>query len=299
MTYKPPYEITYKMIDYISQIMKIVGKLSVNEKLSNKPRLRKTNKINSIYSSLAIENNQLSRTQVRDIINGKNVIGPQKDIIEVKNAILVYDQIKGINPYKEEELLKYHKLMMNHLVYDAGLYRQGEEGVFEDEKIIHIAPPAERVPILMKDLFEYVNQYEEHILIKSCVFHYEFEFIHPFSDGNGRMGRLFQTCLLASKDSIFTYLPIETMIKERQSEYYQAIANSNQNGNSNEFIEFMLDIILETIHKMVKDVETYGEYLDIYEKKLYQIMEDEIPYTTKELMNILNMKSRSSLKNIT
>ncbi len=296
MAYKPPYTITSNMLNYVSSIMKLIGQLTSNHGLDNKPQLRRTNKINSIYSSLAIENNILSEKQVRDIINGKLVIGPKRDILEVQNAIKVYDSILTINPFDSNELLKYHGVMMESLVDDYGKYRLGQEGVFDGDRVIFIAPPATRVPSLISDLYDYINNYDGNILIKSCVFHYEFEFIHPFSDGNGRMGRLFQTCLLASEEEVFAYLPIESIIKERQQEYYDAIATCNKEGNSNTFIEFMLDSILETVKRIIKTSKKESGLLSIQAKKLINIMEVGIPYSTKELLELLEMKSRASFK---
>jgi len=296
MVYKPPYTVTSKMINLISAIMKQIGKLTSNSGLDNKPQLRRTNKINSIYSSLAIENNALTKNQVKDIINGELVVGPKRDILEVQNAIKVYDNILEINPFNEDDLLKYHRVMMESLVDDAGKYRFGQEGVFDGDKVIHLAPPADRVPSLMNDLFDYLCDYEESIIIKSAVFHYEFEFIHPFSDGNGRMGRFWQTCLLASEEEIFAYLPIESIIKERQQEYYDSIALSTKDGSSNRFIEFILDSILETLNRIVEEVSKYSQYQSIQVKKLLQVMEDDYPYTLRELLDILNMKSRVSFK---
>jgi len=296
MTYKPPYTITSKMLDYISNIMKLVGQLSNIGNLDNKPRLRRQNTINSIYSSLAIENNSLTRKQVADIMNGKLVFGPKRDITEVKNAINVYDNIQNINPYDPNELLKYHSIMMESLLSDAGTFRLGQEGVFDGDKVIFIAPSADRVPALIGDLFDYLNNYDENILIKSCVFHYEFEFIHPFSDGNGRMGRLLQTCLLASKEKIFVYLPVETIIKERQQAYYKAISDCNQVGNSNLFIEFMLDAIFEALTRIIQSTRLEKNHVSIQVKKLFGIMEVETPYSTLELMKLLNLKSRVSFK---
>jgi len=296
MAYKPPYTITSNMLNYVSSIMKLIGQLTSNHGLDNKPQLRRTNKINSIYSSLAIENNVLSEIQVRDIINGKLVIGPKRDILEVQNAIKVYDSILTINPFDSNELLKYHGVMMESLVDDYGKYRLGQEGVFDGDRVIFIAPPATRVLSLISDLYDYLNNYDENILIKSCVFHYEFEFIHPFSDGNGRMGRLFQTCLLASEEEVFAYLPIESIIKERQQEYYDAIATCNKKGSSNTFIEFMLDSILETVKRIIKTSKKESSLLGIQAKKLINIMEEGIPYSTKELLELLEMKSRASFK---
>ncbi|MBI9009752.1 MAG: Fic family protein [Tenericutes bacterium] len=296
MAYKPPYTVTSKMINIISAIMKQIGRLTSNSGLDNKPQLRRTNKINSIYSSLAIENNALTKNQVRDIINGKLVIGPRRDILEVQNAIKVYDNFLEIKPFTESDLLKYHRIMMESLVEDAGRYRLGQEGVFEGDKVIHLAPPADRVPSLMSDLFDYLNNCEENLFIKSSVFHYEFEFIHPFSDGNGRMGRLWQTCLLASDEEIFSYLPIESIIKERQQQYYDSIALSTTVGNSNIFIEFILDSILETVNRIVEEAGKQGHYQSVQVKKLLQVMNEDYPYTLRELLDLLEMKSRVSFK---
>ncbi|MEC9485641.1 MAG: Fic family protein [Candidatus Izemoplasma sp.] len=297
MAYKPPYEITSKMIDYISKIMKLIGQLTSSSGLDNKPRLRRTNRIHSVYSSLAIENNKLTKNQVRDVLNGKIVIGPKRDILEAKNAIRCYDDILTINPYESKDLLKYHGIMMESLIDDAGSYRLKQEGVFDGDKVIFIAPPHDRVPELISNLYDYLNNIKENILIKSSVFHYEFEFIHPFSDGNGRMGRLFQTCLLASEEEIFAYLPVESIIKERQQEYYDAIAICHKQGNSNVFIEFMLDAILETITRTINqsNLESIGYSIQV--KKLLSVMDMEIPYTALELMELCGLKSRASFKN--
>jgi len=276
--------------------MKMIGKFSSMNNLSNQPLLRRKNQIKSIHSSLAIENNQLSELQVKDLINGKLVIGPQKDILEVQNAIKVYEQIQDINSYTQKDLLKYHKLLMTSLVPDAGLYRKGQVGVFDDEKAIFMAPPADRVPSLMNNLYDYLNNYDENIFIKSCVFHYEFEFIHPFSDGNGRMGRLFQTCLLAKEEELFYYLPVESIIKKKQQAYYDAISKSNLEGSSNVFIEFMLNAIIETMNETLKESNIEKGSLSIQAKKLLLVLEEGIPHTTLELMEKVNIKSRTSFK---
>lgn len=276
--------------------MKMIGKFSSMDNLSTQPLLRRKNQIKSIHSSLAIENNQLSESQVKDLINGKLVIGPQKDILEVQNAIRVYEKIQDINPYTQKDLLKYHKLLMTSLVPDAGSYRKGQVGVFDDEKAIFMAPPADRVPSLMNQLYDYLNHYDENIFIKSCVFHYEFEFIHPFSDGNGRMGRLFQTCLLAKEEELFYYLPVESIIKKKQQSYYDAISKSNLEGSSNVFIEFMLDAIIETMNETLKQSNIEKGSLSIQAKKLLIVFEEGVPYTTVELMDKVGIKSRSSFK---
>ena len=296
MTYKPPYEINSSMLNKVATIMKMTGMFSSMNNLSSQPLLRRKNQIKSIYSSLAIENNQLSESQVKDLINGKLVIGPQKDILEVQNAIQVYEHIQDINPFSQKDLLKYHKILMTSLVSDAGSYRKGQGGVFDDEKAIFMAPPADRVPALINELYDYLNHFDENILIKSCVFHYEFEFIHPFSDGNGRMGRLFQTCLLAKEEELFYYLPIESIIKKKQQNYYNAISKSNQEGVSTKFIEFMLDAIIETMQETLMQSNIETSSLSTQAKRLLDVFEDGVPYTTLELMQKVNMISRSSFK---
>ena len=296
MSYKPPYEINTSILNKVAAIMKMIGKFSSMNNLSSQPLLRRKNQIKSIHSSLAIENNQLSESQVKDLINGKLVIGPQKDILEVQNAINVYEHLQEINPYAQKDLLKYHKILMTSLVSDAGSYRKGQVGVFDDEKAIFMAPPADRVPALMNNLYDYLNHYDENILIKSCVFHYEFEFIHPFSDGNGRMGRLFQTCLLANEEELFYYLPVESIIKQKQQAYYDAISKSNQEGASTVFIEFMLDAIIETMNDTLKQSNIERGSLSIQAKKLLTVLEEGIPYTTIELMDRVGIKSRASFK---
>ena len=296
MSYKPPYDINTSILNKVAAIMKMIGRFSSMNNLSSQPLLRRKNQIKSIHSSLAIENNRLSESQVKDLINGKLVIGPQKDILEVQNAIKVYEHIQDINPYSQKDLLTYHKILMTSLISDAGSYRIGQVGVFDDEKAIFMAPPAERVPALMNDLYGYLNHYDENILIKSCVFHYEFEFIHPFSDGNGRMGRLFQTCLLACDEELFYYLSVESIIKKKQQAYYDAISKSNQEGASTVFIEFMLDAIIETMNYTLKQSNIETGSLSIQAKKLLTVFEEGIPYTTTELMEKVGIKSRASFK---
>ena len=296
MPYKPPYEVNTSILNKVAAIMKMIGQFSHLSHLTSQPLLRRNNQIKSIHSSLAIENNQLSESQVKDLINGKFVLGPQKDILEVQNAIQVYEHLQEINPYHEKDLLQYHGILMKSLIVDAGLYRKGQIGVFDDGKPIFLAPPASNVQTLIHNLFDYINHDKEHILIKSCVFHYEFEFIHPFSDGNGRMGRLFQTCLLGKEEPIFYFLPVESIIKKRQQEYYDAIFKSNQEGSSTVFIEFMLDAMIETMHETLKQASVASESLSIQAKKLLTVMEEGVPFSTLELMQKVGIKSRSSFK---
>src|SRR5574344_448914 len=213
--------------------------------------LRKENRIKTIHSSLAIENNSLSLEQITAIIEGKRVLGSPNEIQEVKNALQAYELLLTLNPYEEKDLLKAHKLMMADLVKRNGKYRKDGVGIFDGNQVVHLAPPADRVPFLMSDLFEWLKNSDVHPLIKSCVFHYEFEFIHPFQDGNGRMGRLWQTVILKEWKSVFAWLPIETLIKENQKEYYNVLGVSDSVANSTKFIEFMLSVILKTIEDII------------------------------------------------
>ena len=253
----PPYTITDKMLNYVSEIMKKVGEANYFESLNRYPELRRKTRIKSIHSSLAIENNQLSLFQVEDVINGKPVIGEQKDIQEVKNAYEAYEQIDKINPYSVEDLKKIHKTLTFLIEKDAGKFRNHGECVRDGERIIFVAPPENMVNPLMNQLFDWMRKSKETVnpLILSCIFHYEFVFIHPFHDENGRTARLWQTAILSHWEKAFTYLPIESMIKKNQEEYYTAIQNCNNVGKSNEFIEFMLKIISETIDEMMNSKE--------------------------------------------
>lgn len=219
------------------------------------PMLRKANRIKTIHSSLAIEHNTLSLKQVTDIIDGKHVLGAPNEIQEVKNALQAYQLMSQLDAFKEKDLLRAHELMMLALVDNAGCYRHAGVGVFDGDKCIHMAPPADRVPALMADLFEWVKKTDVHPLVSSCVFHYEFEFIHPFVDGNGRMGRYWQTMLLSKWKGIFSWIPVETIVKEHQQEYYDVIAKCDTVGNSTAFIEFMLRCLLDAMKRIEDEPE--------------------------------------------
>ncbi|PHI18794.1 cell filamentation protein Fic [Lewinellaceae bacterium SD302] len=241
MAYSPPYEVDGFLRNLLAQVARLVGQLEGLQILQTDLRLRRENKIKSLHSSLAIEGNSLSLEQVTDVINEKTVWGPAKDILEVKNAIQVYDAMGRFTAGNEDDLLEAHGMLMTGLIAEAGRYRNSAVGVIDGEKVIHIAPPANRVPVLMGHLFDYLNEAEEDTIIKSCVFHYEFEFIHPFSDGNGRMGRLWQTIILKELYPILQYLPLENIIHRRQQAYYDALRHSQSVGNSNPFIAYALE----------------------------------------------------------
>ena len=303
MNYAPPFKITSKSINLIAEISEKIGILTA---LSENPlhvELRKENRIKTIHSSLAIENNSLSIEQITAIIEGKRVLGAPNEIQEVKNAVQAYELLLDLNPYKEEDLLRAHRLMMSDLVDRNGKYRKDGVGIFDGNDVVHIAPPADRVPLLMKDLFEWLKNSDAHPLIKSCVFHYEFEFIHPFQDGNGRMGRLWQTVILKEWKSIFAWLPVETIIKERQAEYYKALNSSDTNADSTTFIEFMLSAILDEINVLISEqdkkvtVNVTAKVTANQEKIIAELQKN--PYMTqKELSEIVGISLKSIRENM-
>ena len=297
--YIPPFDITNIMLDRISSIMKKIGKLENYKDLNKMPVLRRNNRIRSIHSSLAIEANSLSFDQVKDIIDGKKVIGPQDEIQEVKNAYKAYKLIKEVNQYSIKDLKKVHGVMTYLTVDESGEFRKGNEGVFDENgNCIHVCPPPEQVNELMKQLFKWMedNNGMIHPLILSSVFHYEFVFIHPFKDGNGRTARLWQNVILSNWEEIFEYVPIESQIKKYQEEYYLAIANCDHNGNSTEFIEFMLKMIDETLEDLMESTSVQASHISSYVNKLLDVMETGVAMTTSELMEKLNMKSRISFR---
>ena len=297
--YIPPFDITNIMLDRISNIMKKIGKLDNYKDLNKMPVLRRNNRLRSIHSSLAIEANSLSFDQVKDIIDGKTVIGPQDEIQEVKNAYEAYKLIKEVNQYSIKDLKKVHGVMTYLTVDEAGEFRKGNEGVFDEKgNCIHVCPPPEQVDELMKQLFKWMedNNGIVHPLILSSVFHYEFVFIHPFKDGNGRTARLWQNVILSNWEEIFEYVPIESQIKKYQEEYYSAIANCDHNGNSTEFIEFMLKMIDETLEDLIESTSVQASHISSYVNRLLDVMETGVAMTTSELMEKLNMKSRISFR---
>lgn len=296
--YKLSFTITNEILSYVSSISEKIGRITAISNLEAKPHLRKSNRIRSIHSSLKIEANSLSLGQVRDVINGKMVLGEQKEIQEVKNAHAAYERNSEIDPYSIKDLKKFHSIMTKYVVEESGNFRRGEEGVFNGERCIFMAPPARFVPQLMEDLFNWMKEAKNsvHPLILGSVFHYEFVFIHPFSDGNGRMARLWHTAILSKWKSVFEYIPIESQIEKFQDEYYEAIARCHVDGASTIFIEFMLsqiDKILDDISIQIsEDNERFSECI----KKLLAVMEYDIPYTGKTLMEKLGLKSKEGFR---
>ena len=296
--YTPPFSITNKMLDLVATIMEKIGKLDNYNSLNKMPTLRRNNRINSIHSSLAIEANSLSLNQVKDIINGKMVLGPQKEIQEVKNAYKAYEMIKEVSPYSIKDLLKVHGVMTYLTLDESGIFRSSAEGVFDGEKCIFMAPPQDRVPGLMEELFDFMKREKNNInpLILSSIFHYEFVFIHPFTDGNGRMARLWQTVILSNYKEVFEYLPIENQIKKYQEEYYNSIAHCHINGNSNEFIEFMLKMFDEVLNEIISSTSQALTQNNVYLVKLLGVMDNNIPMTANQIMEKLNIKSKETFR---
>ena len=296
--YKPPFTLTSVMFDYAVNITEKIGQINNYNNLRRMPILRKNNRIQSVHSTLAIEANSLSLKQVKDVINGKLVIGFEREIREVKNAYKAYEQITKINPYSIDDLLYIHGILTNGLIEESGKFRSGNEGVFdEDNNCIFIAPKPDLVMDLINDLFKYIKENKDKInpLILSSVFHYEFVFIHPFSDGNGRMARLWQNIILSHWKEVFVYLPIESLIKKYQKEYYKVIDDCNNSGESTEFIEFMLKMIDESLNNLLKNINSNT---DEYVNKLLEVMDYNIPVSAKELMNKLNLKSINSFRKV-
>lgn len=280
--YTPPFTITSDIVNLIAQISAQIERYAIRLEQSDGLRLRKANRIRTIHSSLAIEGNQLSEGQVRDIINGKNVVAPIKEIQEVKNAIRTYDMFPSLDPFSEKDLLRAHGTMMEALTDDAGSYRRKGVGVFSETGLVHMAPPPDRVPMLMGDLFEWLKKANDHLLIRSCVFHYEFEFIHPFSDGNGRTGRLWQSLILGRLHPLFHHLPVENMVYSNQQAYYDAIAASTAAGESTPFIAFMLGEILKTLK------EHQGEEKSGLQDKPHDKLHDKFPEVSEAAWKILD-----------
>ena len=241
---KPPFEITNTIIDAVAEIAELVGRLTMTNQISDNPTLRRSNRIRTIHGSLAIEQNMLSLEQVTAVLNGKHVLAPPKDIAEVKNAYEIYERLDELDPYSVDDLLTAHGIMTRELVDESGMFRTRPVGVVDQEgRVLHFGTLPQYVPDLVMELLDWVKNSDVHMLIRSCVFHYEFELIHPFADGNGRVGRLWHTLLLSKWNPAFAWLPVESIIHDRQQEYYDAINASNDTCESTAFIEFMLSAI--------------------------------------------------------
>ena len=297
-SYIPPYTISGKMLEQVASISEKVGRITSRKELESKPHLRRNNRIRSIHSSLKIEASSLSLDEVRDVINGHLIIGDQKEVQEVKNAYAAYEKISEIDPSSISDLKRIHGIMTHLTVKDSGKFRKGDEGVFSGGKCIFVAPPPHMVNGLMKSLLSWVKKSEGkvHPLIMAAVFHYEFVFIHPFSDGNGRMARLWHTVILYRWRSVFEYIPLESQIERFQEQYYDAIAKCNANGNSDIFIEFMLDMIDMVLNDVILQVNKANAETSEYVKRMLDVMEYDVPYTSKDIMARLGLKSKDTLR---
>ncbi len=281
---KPPYEINNSILKLLTSIAEKIGAVNANYLDRPSPELRKRNRVKTIKASLEIEGNTLSEDQVTAIIENKRVVGPKKDILEVINAIDVYEKLPQLDPGSLKSFLKAHKLLMKGLIQSPGKLRTKSVGIFKDDQVSHIAPPDDKLDYLMNELFEYCKNSDDPILIKSCVMHYEIEFIHPFMDGNGRMGRLWQTLMLMKTYPLFEFLPFESIIKDRQDEYYSALEISDKEGKSTKFIEFILDAINESLGQLLKLQNRLNTPEDRMNYFLEIFMENH--FSRKDYMNI-------------
>jgi Fic family protein len=281
---KPPYTITNKALSLSLEIATILGQLEGIKSKSPQPKLRKENRIRTIQGSLSIEGNTLSIAQITAIVENKRVIGPTKDIAEVVNAIEAYEHISSYSFGSLTSMLKAHKYLMNGLIKEAGRFRQGNVGILKGKEVSHVAPPASRVPNLMADLFSYLKKDKNtHLLIRSCVFHYELMFIHPFADGNGRAGRLWQTVILMKYHPIFEYVPIESLIKKNQQEYYDVLEACDFNGNSTSFIEFLLALILQSLAELKDQIVVEAQTPELRLSLAKEYFDDDY-FTRKKYM---------------
>jgi Fic family protein len=286
---KPPYQITENILKLVVSISERLGEISATHLYKPPTELRKKNRIKTIQSSLEIEGNTLTEKQITALLDDRRVIAPQKDILEVQNAIKVYEQLRTFNPNKLTDLEKAHSILMNGLIEDSGKLRAKNVGIVKGSKVEHLAPSGNMVKGLMNDLFNYLKTDKDILLIKSCVFHYEFEFIHPFLDGNGRMGRLWQTLILMQQYPVFEFLPVESLIKENQKEYYKVLSVSDKLGHSSPFIEFMLNIILQALGNLLK---TKNRTLTTQDRiELYKDIVKENQFSRKDYL--LNFKDIS------
>ncbi|WP_298346676.1 Fic family protein [uncultured Algibacter sp.] len=279
----PPYEITSLILKLITSISEKIGEVNANLLDKPSPKLRKQHRIKTIHSSLKIEGNTLTEEQITALLENRRVIGPKKDVLEVLNAIKIYENLYEYKPSDQKSFLKAHRSLMEGLIEPCGKYRNQSVGIVKGAKVEHLAPPFENVPHLMKDLFEYLKKSDEIELIKSCVFHYEMEFIHPFLDGNGRMGRLWQTLILMEKYPLFEFLPFETLISNDQEKYYKALAESDKSGTSTKFIEYMLNIIDVSISELLN---FNNRTLNETDRLKYFVSLNKTEFTRKDYMDV-------------
>lgn len=294
--YQPPFTLNTQILNQVAHISEQVGRISTQWQYEHDLRLRRINRIRTVTGSLAIEGNTLSESQITAILDGKRVIAPPREIQEAHNALQAYEQLSHWQSADEQNLLAAHKTMMMGLVADAGAYRASGVGVMSGDQVIHVAPPASQVPRLMVDLFDWLQHSQEHPLIRSCIFHYEFEFIHPFSDGNGRIGRLWQTLILSEWQTIFANIPVESLIHKNQQQYYLAINQSTQQSDAAPFIQFMLSMINDALSNQVniQDTPQVSHQVTPQVEALLRYIEGDM--SRDILQQILGLKDRVSFK---
>ncbi|MDR1917836.1 MAG: Fic family protein [Christensenellaceae bacterium] len=293
--YTPKFTLNNEMLLLVAEIMNIIGGIHPIDDLSKQPILRKINRIKTIHSSLAIENNSLTLEQVTAVINGKTVLAPQNEIQEVKNAYEAYKLLGIMNPFEVKDMLKVHGIMLQNLIADCGKLRTKNVGVYQGGMTVHIAPPPENVSALIYKLYDWLKKDKTHPLIKSCVFHYEFEFIHPFDDGNGRLGRFMQSAILHNWNPIFAWLPIETIIKERQQEYYNCFEKARIDGEPNVFIVFILQAILDALKNLQIESNKFLLSQTVQIQRLMNVL-DARPVSAKTITELLKLKSVLTVK---
>ncbi|MGQ7817266.1 Fic family protein [Metapseudomonas furukawaii] len=289
--YQPPLTLTPQMLALVAEISEQVGRLTAQRSEALTPQLRRGNRIRTIQASLAIENNTLSVEQVTAVLDGKRVLGLPREIQEVRNAFAAYDAMPGWQPQRQADLLAAHALLMQGLIDDAGRYRQGGVGIYREGRLLHMAPPASRVAELMQDLLRWLGASDWHPLIASCVFHYEFEFIHPFADGNGRMGRLWQTLILSQWRPVLAYLPVETVIRDQQESYYAALAAADQVAEATPFVEFMLAALRQALQEAGQSDQVNEQVTDQV-VRLLQALPPGVALKSSELMQRLGLSHR-------
>ena len=296
--YKPPFHMTDNITNLVAAISEQVGRITVLSNGNLNPHLRRENRIKTIHSSLAIEHNSLSLEQVTAILNGKRILGDPNEIREVQNAYETYEMMLTLNPFSVKDLLKAHKIMMAGLIRENGSFRSGGVGVFQGDVIVHMAPPAEFVPAQIQDLFDWYQGSVMHPLIKSAIFHYEFEFIHPFADGNGRMGRMWHSMLLGKWNQLFYWLPIEELIRTRQQEYYDALGKSDKEADSRAFVELMLEMILDTLKETsvvgTENRSAHKNLPDPVSKLLHSLGDEEL--SASQIMERIGLSHRPTFR---
>ena len=298
--YEPPFTMTGEITSLIVEIGELVGSISTYEAMNPNPVLRRESRIRTIHSSLAIEQNTLTLEQVTDVINGKRVLGSPQDIHEVKNAYEAYERISALDPYSVKHLLSAHKMLMDGLVKEAGTFRSGNVGVYAGTELIHAGAPSKYVPDLIRQLFSRLKESKFHPLVKSCIFHYEFEFIHPFQDGNGRMGRLWQSLILQKWKDIFAWLPLETFVYENQQAYYNVLGHADDQGDSTEFVEFMLGMIRDALQEISKVQNEHNVVINVAknvvtnEDKVISLLKQDNSLSANMLADSLGITQRQA-----